>query len=931
MEPLPTALREARVTPREADVLEALGARLTNAEIGDRLFISVRTVESHVSALLRKLDCPDRRGLAARAGELLERRLQAPPLPSALADLVARNPFAGRAEELDSLLTAFDEVRNSGRRRFILLSGEAGIGKSRLAGELAARVHGDGAVIAFGRCDEEALLPYQPFVGALRPLAAVAPEAVRDRVDPALARLLPELGPGEGTPPAGADPALERHRLFEAFDAVVSTTPGSLLLVIDDLQWADGPTFGLLRHILRRSDRSPALVLATTRREALAPPGRLSSELAGMASEQGLDEMVLEGLTSSAVATLFAGHERAHELARATCDRTGGNPFLIQEILRHAETPAAAVEGAVPDAVRQSVRRRVAQLGAEVVGVLEQGAVMGETFRFGVAARATVGDAATSLDGLDRAAAAGIVIEAPGRPGCYQFAHSLVREALVVGLSPSRRTQLHLQAAASFESAGAERHLAEIAYHLHASLPEGDPERAADFAARSAGQATAMLAWESAAERYTMALEALDAAGADDRRGLPMRLARGEARWRSGALHDARADLLAAAELARRLDDMASFAHAALALGETSPLWGTDPELVGLLEAARGAIDDPALRALLTARLAQALYYSDTVDRRTQLSDEALGDARRAGDPATVARVLSARHVALWGPEDLDERTEAAHRMVRLAEETRDDDLVLLGHGWLVADLMERGDVPAADRVLRRHRELAEARRQPAARRDAEMWAAMQAMLAGNFDHAEVVMDRARDLAETAHDPDADTVWWIQRYWWLIEQDDSAELGGLVEPYEELAARYPQVPAWHAALAMLHARRGDEAAARAEFEVLAAGDFATVPRDAVWLNAITYCAETAAFLRDVDRARVLLRLLEPYRDRFVLIDRAIVCKGPAGRFLGLLAATVGDTDSAVAYLRDAVARHDAVGAHPLAERTRADLSTVEAR
>lgn len=932
MDPLPRALREAGVTPREADVLEALGARLTNAEIADKLFISVRTVESHVSALLRKLECAGRVGLSLLAGELLEGRSPVPPLPAALADLVARGPFAGRAEELQQLVALFGEVRSSGRRRFVLLSGEAGIGKSRLAAEMAARLHGEGAVVTFGRCDEEALLPCQPFVEAVRPLVEVAPKSVRDRAGPALAPLLPEIAGGETASPVETDPALARHRLFDAFDAVLSTAPGPLLVVVDDLQWADRPTLLLLRHILRRSDRSPVLVLAAARREALQPSGPLATELGALASEQPLDEVVLGGLAPSEVAVLFAGHARARELARAACDRTGGNPFLLQEVLRHAvDTPAAAVEGALPDAVRESVRRRVARLGQDSVGALEQGAVMGEAFRFGVAARATGGDPEASLGALDRAAAAGVVVEAPERPGHYQFAHSLVREALVEGLSPSRRTQLHLRAAASFESEGADRHLAEIAYHRHAALPEGEPERAADFAAKAAAEATAMLAWESAAERYGMALEALEAAGSDDGKRLQVLLGRGDARWRGGELDEGRADFLASAEIARHLGDLRALAQATLSLGETSPLWGDDPQLVTLLEEARATVDDSALRALLTARLAQALYYSASAQERARLSQQALDDARASGDATAVAGVLSARHVALWGPDDLDERVEAARQIVRVAEETGDDDLAVRASGWLVADLMERCDLEASDEAIRRHRELAESLRQPVHRRDAEMWAAMRAMLSGNFDHAEVAMDRARDFGETAHDPDADAIWWIQRSWLVLERDDRSEMDALVEPYEALVARYPQVPAWRGALALLHARRADRAAAGTEFEVLAADEFAAIPRDAVWLNALTYSAETCAFLGDEKRAAVLTRLLEPYRDRLVLIDRAVVCKGAAARFLGLLAATTGDMRAAEAHLHDALARHDALGARPLAERTRADLRAIAAR
>ena len=203
----------------------------------------------------------------------------------------------------------------------------------------------------------------------------------------------------------------------------------------------------------------------------------------------------------------------------------------------------------------------------------------------------------------------------------------------------------------------------------------------------------------------------------------------------------------------------------------------------------------------------------------------------------------------------------------------------------------------------------------------------MRAMLDGRFDDAHVMIERARDMGEAAGDPAVEPTYWVQRYWLGCEQGRRDELDALVEPCARFARLYKHVPAWRAALALLHARRVDPAAARREYEDLAAGDFVTIPRDFVWLNAVTYLAETCAFLGDAGRATVLYALLLPYAGRLVLIDRALACRGSVERFLGLLAATTGDGETASRHLDAAVRRHDAMGARPLAERSRRERST----
>jgi hypothetical protein len=279
------------------------------------------------------------------------------------------------------------------------------------------------------------------------------------------------------------------------------------------------------------------------------------------------------------------------------------------------------------------VARRLARLDPGLVEVLAAGAVAGEAFRLGVAARALGREPEHLLDTFDTAVAAGVVTEMPGEPDCYRFTHALVRDALEQHLTTSRRAHLHLRVAEELERLGPLRPLAEIAHHRRAGLPEGDAARAARAAREAAAQAVSLLALERAADFCTMNLEAIDA----DR--LQALLARGDARLRAGDVEGARGDFLAAAALASHVRDAACWGRAALGVGEASAIWADDAELTSVLEGALAALGhgDLALRARGRARLAQALYYSGPAARREELSDTAVEEARGSGDPPPPA------------------------------------------------------------------------------------------------------------------------------------------------------------------------------------------------------------------------------------------------------------------------------------------------------
>jgi len=899
------ALRAAGVTAREAEVLACLGMRLTNAEVGERLHISVRTVESHVAALLRKLGEPDRRALAARAHDLVPAATAR--LAPAVREACEGPPLVGRVDALARLERAAARARTGGVRRLALVTGEAGIGKTRLAAEAALRCHAGGADVLHGRCSDDAPVPYQAIAEAIRPLLAGAPH--------------PLTGPA-GT---GPDPALERYRRFEDVDRVLAAGPALVVLVLDDVQWMDASGVQLLRHLLARRDRSRLLVIATGRPEATSPHHRLGVTLAEADAAGALDVVELEGLDVAEAGEL-AEHLGLHGPGRAAAawDRTRGNPFLLTVLLEH---PAG--HQALPPSARDAIVRRVAGLGPDAFDALSAAAVAGEAFDADDVAAVWGRGAPSSAGGIERAFGSGLVVEDAERPGRYRFTHAIVREALLAVLGPHQRARLHLGLAAALERRrpGA---LADRAVHRHAALPAGDPDLARDAALAAYDEALASLAFEVAAGFADMALDA-DAAGDGGRRA-EIVVRRGRARLRAGDLQRALDDFQEGFALAEAAAASELAAHAALGWADASALWGRDPELLAALEVllARG-VADGSLRPRLKATLARLLYYEGQPERRRALAHDALADARAGGADEVLAAVLATTHASSWGPADLEERIGMARETVVLAGVARRPELELQGLGWLVADLLEAGDLAGTDAALRRHAAVAARLHHRLGRRDAELWSAMRATLGGRFDDAADRIERARDLGEAASDPAAESIYWVQRYWLAVERGRPAGLDALVEPCERIVAGNVDVPAWRAALAMLHARRGDAGAARVEFERLASDGFAAIPADVVWLNAMTYLAETCAFLGDAERARLLFRALEPYAERVAVIDRALACKGSIARFLGLLAATAGNRDGARRRLEVALARHERMRAGPLVERTRGELDALAPR
>jgi DNA-binding NarL/FixJ family response regulator len=856
-------------------------------------------------------------------------------------------PFVGRQAELAALGADLDAA--AGRGGVVLLAGEPGIGKTRLAEELAARATTRGALALWGRCWEgEGAPAFWPWIQLVRAYVQTADLAGLRRdmgagaadiaqLVPAVRDLVPEL-----PAPPPTEPEAARFRLFDSLAGFLraSAARRPLLLILDDLHWADAPSLALLRFVSRELEGGGVLVVACYRHTELERGHPLLGTMADLARGQRCRRLLLGGLDQPEVASfvaLVAGVQPSPELAAAVHQQTDGNPFFVTEVVRllasqgrldHAQAGSPPLAGGLPEGVKAVVAERLGHLSDGCRRVLEVAAVLGRDFGLRALQPASGLDPERLLGLLAEAEAARIVAEIPGRLGRWRFAHALVREVLYEGLPAARRVRLHGLVGEALEgvyAADPGPHLAELAHHYLAAAPGGQAARAVRAATLAGRRALELLAWEEAAELFERALAALELAERPDQRErCELLLAVGEARMAASDVPAARAAYQQAGELARRIGASDALARAGLGLGLEFTTGIVDPVEVGLLEEALAALreSDSLLRARVLARLARALMFTPQVDRRLALSEQAVSMARRLGDPATLAAVLYDHHLAIWGTEQevAAEGLAAATEVVELAERLGDRAMALRGRGLRRTDLLELGDLASFDADLAAAEQTAQQLRQLHYHWQLPLARGARALLAGRFAEAEEQAAQGLAIGRRAGDQAVEIF-----YAGVVGplRFMQGRLGETVELFQGLAARYPTFPVLGTALAAALAEAGSADQARAEVEWLAAGDLAPVPQNPAWSFSLALLALACHQLGDTELAAKLHRLLEPYADRNIATGRiGAHCLGPAAYYLGLLDLTLGRPEQAVRRFQHAAALAARMQARPMVAHSR---------
>ncbi len=866
-------------------------------------------------------------------GELSARG--APSLVGRVGELAALDRLWERACATPEAESASGPRRNEANPgRVVLLAGDPGIGKTRLVAELARRAHDSGAVVLAGRSPEETLVPYQPFLEALRHYVLNVPfsrlRATAREYGSELARLVPELRRRAPDLPAPfpSEPETERYRLFEAVVGLLAEISASVpvLLVLDDLHWADRPTLQLLRHLARAPQPSRLMILGAYRATERWSDG-FGSALAEVRRERLVTKLDVGGLAESETAELVhlrTGETPSPAFARSLHEQTEGNPLFIEEIVRHLTDAgvqphlAGAAElrrFGLPEGVREVITRRLARLDTRAIELLRVASVIGRDFDVLLLERVLTLDENEFLGALDEALAAGLVMESAVAAGRYSFAHALIRETLYDGMSGARVVRVHGRVGEALEAGGTERNLPSLAHHFSRAADAEDYERAIHYALRAGEQATAMLAHEEAVDHYARAHELLERFEPD---ALPRRvellLALGEAQVRGGERPRAWQTFREAAALAGQLADGASLSRAAIGASRryVMPPGVVDEELIAMLEQALAmtAGDRTVIRVRLLARLCGALYYSPRREQMKGLSAEATALAAELGAPEPRALAAAARRRAYWDPEHLEQRLSDSTELLRYGREAGDLELALQGHAWLVVDLLEHGDAGAVDAQIEAFTAGAERLRQPLYLWNAALWRAMRALLQGRLELAEKLASEAV-AAGRGEEITAPQYYAIQL---LAIRREQGRMGELEEAARQVVRANPNRPAWRAGLAILLQESGRDVEARQLFDDLAAHDFEDIPRDGDWMVATTLLADLCAELGDAARAEKLYRMLLPYRDGNVVIGLAAVCQGSAATYLGRLASTMGSRSEAIAYFERALVANAALRA-----------------
>jgi len=917
-------------------------------------------VESLVMRLLAK-DPAERPADAAEAGAEIGRIREAPVEPATIpaVDPVRRavgaagwGHFVGRSDELAELRAAMDDTL-SGRSRLVMVVGEPGIGKTRLSEELATYAALRGAQICWGRCYEGELgVPYRPFVEALRAYVRERPDdelrAELSTGAPEVATLVSDLR--ERFPDLPLSPPLEgdaeRLRLFEGVTTFLhnATATQPLVLLLDDLHWADKPSLLLLQYLARNLGRDRVLIVGTYRDVELDRTHPLADTVATLRRERLYQRVLLRGLPRDDVKSFIEAigeQETPDEFADVVHRETEGNPFFVAEVLRHlAETGALervdgrwvgtpeSVAANLPEGVREVIGRRLDHLSEACNRMLTVASAMSGGFTVDVVSAVTGDGEDRTLDLLDEALARQIVRERRDQSGVYEFTHALIRQTVYGELSTPRRVRLHRQIGEALEDRYADHldgHLPELAHHWFQAAPGGDVDKAVDYATRAGDDARTRAAHEEAARSYDMALQALDLAdGADAARRAELLLALGNARNRAGEGAAAESALLDAAGLARQLGEpvlLGRIADTYVELRYTPS--GADETAVELLEEAIAGLGpaDDGLRARLLSRLSSQFVFSNS-DKSRVLAEEAVAAGRRADDPGALAIALSRWAWFAYRDDPHDRDRELQEELDRLTVAAGDLDLAFNNANIRLVEALELGNRSDYDDQIERVTELAEETRAPWHRSVAVQAQAGRAVLEGRYADAEGFAGDLLAKVRSLGDPAMVQSVGVIMYPALREQ---GRLGDLEGPTRRAVAEFPATVAWRAGLAQLVCELGKLDAAREQVEVLAEDGFQALAVEGTGHYGLVGTAEVVARLDERAHAQRLLDLMQPVAGLGTHLG-PWAYHGAVDRYLGLLAATLDRLDEAVAHYEAALEIHSRMGARPWLARTRYDLA-----
>jgi eukaryotic-like serine/threonine-protein kinase len=879
---------------------------------------------------------------------------------------VAWGSFVGRREEMGQLQAALDNAL-SGRSSLMMIVGEPGIGKTRLAQEFAVYAGLRGAQVLAGHCYEgEAAVPYLPFVEAFRHYARSRPDdAVRQEMGqgaPEVATLISEVR--QRFPDIPVSPPLEgeaeRHRLFQSVTEFLrnAASANPLVLLLDDLHWSDKPSLLLLQYLVRGLRNDRILIVGAYRDVELERTHPLAEVLSSLRREPVYKRVLLRGLPEEDIVALLQAVSEEDTtdqnaagrrlLAAALSRETEGNPFFVREVLSHLVEEGRLFrdengrwttggitdisELGIPEGVREVIGRRLSRLSEGCNRMLTLVSTMTGGFTWDALKAVSGEDEAKLLDLLDEALSAQLIHERKGdQAGSYDFTHALIRQTLYEELSTPRRVLLHRQIGEALEKlyeANPELHLTELAHHFFQAAPGGDVDKAVGYARRAGDRATALLAHEEAAQQYTLALQALELSPKRDQRlRCELLMAQAESLVRAGEGDRALESLRPGLSLAEDIADPQLIGEMALtyAIAANRGSVQMTGEGKAQIEHALTIVDDGDNR--LRCRLLTMQRVTPGTDWTASIAAvrEAVTMAQRLGEAQLEGQALTTLLFLLQGPQNTEERALIAAEAARLAEQSGDKRLQIQALDAIVTNSLELGDIEAADNAIATVVRLAEEIRETFFLGYKPFWSAMRHIMSGRLPEGEQETQRGFAHSQRQQLQIGIQLFAIQLFNIRLQQGRAGEMEPMIK---RVVDENPAVAAWLPVLALCYLVSGKEAECRDIFERLAAENFTAVPQDGGWLTAMNRLGTIAAFFGDKPRAAVLHQMLIPYRHRNIVILNGIICDGSAARALGMLAATLERWDEAQDLFEEAFAMNKRIGARPYVGKTQADWARM---
>jgi tetratricopeptide (TPR) repeat protein len=824
----------------------------------------------------------------------------------------------------------------AGRGNLLLISGEAGIGKTRLAEEAALMAGRKGVSTAWAMFGREAgRPPFWPWVEILG--------QIRDLVDNSSGRAerisaeLDRLRPGPHALPIDVpDPEIDRFLLFDSIASALrsSLSEGAVLAVMDDLHWADAASIQLLAYLSTRLRTMPLLLIATYRTEE--PGEELFKRLPDLLRHGR--SLILPPLGRDEVAelALSAGFEVDAPTITELMRRSRGNPLYALELIRYemgtstADAENSGLSRSVPMTIRAAFEERLATISAEARAILEMASVLGFEFDVDQLSEAAGADTKTCLEHLDEATRAGLVVALTDNR--YSFRHPLVCETIYSGLTAAHRVALHVEAGEALERmAQTDRNVspAELAHHFTAASASGKSvaRKALGYAKTAAEDAMRLYAYESAASYLESALRLADLSGETWAERVELTLALGESHLAAGNVEESRIAFRSAARLAQNEGGPGQLAAAALGLGSGRigfevPMF--DREQIDLLREALVVLGDsaPGDRARLMARLSIALSLTGSYDERRSLSEESLRTARESDDSDALAQALSAHCDVIAGPGFVEERLREADEIISIASSHRDIRTELLGRRHRIVALLEMGAMSDVDREISEFSRAADSIRQPLFSWYPILWRGMRQLMAGQVDQAKVNAARVDEIADATGSSNARLLAVSLAFNAARAEGDYA---GMRDILENALGRASILELMLIPLqALSKSSTGETAAARKLIDEISLDAFSVEELGSEWLPEAVYLAD-AIWMAGGHSIGTELRLaLEPYHHLYAIDGIGAANLGSVARSLGLLAALDGEIEDAKKYFDEALAANRHIASPLLVAQTTAE-------